>query len=130
MAYLDAGYARGGYKDNSVFKIVSYFDRIDFILQNTNYYFNKNTELSKAENANINQPLFYSEKIAALTADDKSKKKTYLIETDNLFLGENLTQIKPTKMPTDKADAFTLGTLSSKKSKYLSINNYPENSFP
>ena len=125
---LDAGYARGGYKDNSVFKIVRYFDRIDFILQNTNYYFNKNTELSKAENANINQPLFYSEKIAALTADDKSKKKTYLIETDNLFLGENLTQIKPTKMPTDKADAFTLGTLSSKKSKYLSINNYPENS--
>lgn len=125
---LDAGYARGGYKDNSVFKIARYFDRIDFILQNTNYYFNKNTELSKAENANINQPLFYSEKIAALTTDDKSKKKTYLIETDNLFLGENLTQIKPTKMPTDKADAFTLGTLSSKKSKYLSINNYPENS--
>lgn len=124
---LDAGYARGGYKDNSVFKIVRYFDRIDFLLQNTNYYFDKSTEISKAENANINQPLFYSEKIAAFSADDKTRKKTYLIEADNLFLGENITQIKPSKMPTDRPDAFSLGTLSSKKSKYLAIKDFPEN---
>lgn len=118
---IDAGYARGGYKDNSIFKIVKYFDRIDFVLQNTSFYFDKNNALSKAENANINQPLFLSEKIAAATG------KTYLIEADNLFLGESLTQIKPTKMPTDKPDAFSLGSLSSKKSKYLSIKNYPNN---
>ncbi|MFN8260655.1 MAG: zinc-dependent metalloprotease [Chitinophagales bacterium] len=124
---LDAGYARGGYKDNSVFKIVRYFDRIDFLLQNTNYYFDKSTEISKAENANINQPLFYSEKIAAFSADDKTRKKIYLIEADNLFLGENITQIKPSKMPTDRPDAFSLGTLSSKKSKYLAIKDFPEN---
>ena len=124
---IDAGYARGGYKDNSVFKIERYFDRIDFVLQNTNYYFDKNNDLSKAEDANINQPLFLSEKIAALTTDDKSKKRTYLIEADNLFLGENITQIKPSKSPTDKGDAFSLGSLSSKKSKYLAIKDYPNN---
>ncbi len=118
---LDAGYARGGYKDNSIFKIVKYFDRIDFVLQNTSFYFDKNNALSKAEDANINQPLFLSEKIAAATG------KTYLIEADNLFLGESITQIKPTKMPTDKPDVFSLGSLSSKKSKYLGIKNFPNN---
>jgi hypothetical protein len=91
--YLDAGYARGGYKDNSIFKIEKYFDRIDFVLQNTTFYFDENTELSKAKDANINKSLFLSEKIAAATG------KTYLIEADNLFLGENITQIKPSKMP-------------------------------
>ncbi|MBK8351217.1 MAG: hypothetical protein IPL21_05815 [Saprospirales bacterium] len=82
---IDAGFARGGYKDNSVFKIEKYFDRIDFKLQNTNFYFDKNTELSKAENANINQPLFYSEKIAASSVDNSTKKRSYLIDADNLF---------------------------------------------
>lgn len=119
--YLDAGYARGGYKDNSIFKIQKYFDRIDFVLQNTNYYFNKDNDLSKAKDANINQSLFLSEKIAAATG------KTYLIEADNLFLGENITQIKASKMPNDKPDAFSLGSLNSKKSKYLAVKNYPNN---
>jgi hypothetical protein len=118
---LDAGYARGGYKDNSIFKIVRYFDRFDFILQNTDFVFDKNNALSNAEDANINQPLFLSEKIAAVTG------KNYLIEADNLFLGENITQIKRSKMPTDKGDAFSLGTLNSKKSKYLVLKNFPNN---
>ncbi|HQG37792.1 MAG TPA: DUF5117 domain-containing protein, partial [Chitinophagales bacterium] len=124
---VDAGYARGGFKDNAVFKIERYFDRIDFTLRNTNYYFDSTNALSKSKEANINQPLFYSEKIAALTIDDKSKKKTYLIDADNLFLGENFTQIKPTKQAGERADAFTLGSLSAKKSKYLAIKNYPQN---
>lgn len=124
---IDAGFARGGYKDNSVFKIEKYFDRIDFKLQNTNFYFDKNTELSKAENANINQPLFYSEKIAASSVDNSTKKRSYLIDADNLFLAEQFTQVKPTRMPTDKPDAFSLGALSTKKSKYLAIKNFPNN---
>lgn len=119
--YLDAGYARGGYKDNSIFKIEKYFDRIDFVLQNTSFYFDENTELSKAKDANINKSIFLSEKIAAATG------KTFLIEADNLFLGESATQIKPSKMPTDKSDAFSLGSLNSKKSKYLAVKNYPNN---
>jgi hypothetical protein len=124
---IDAGFARGGYKDNSVFKIEKYYDRIDFKLQNTNFYFNKNTELSKAENANINQPLFYSEKIAASSVDNTTKKRSYLIDADNLFLGEQFTQVKPSRLPSDRPDAFSLGTLSTKKSKYLTIKNFPNN---
>ncbi|HPW86349.1 MAG TPA: DUF5117 domain-containing protein, partial [Chitinophagales bacterium] len=76
---------------------------------------------SKAEDANINQPLFLSEKIAAANG------KTVLIEADNLFLAENITQVKPSKMPGERPDAFSLGSLSSKKSKYLAVKNYPNN---
>lgn len=125
---INAGYARGGYENNSIFKIERYFDRIDFKLQNTDYYFDKNNALSKAENANINQPLFYSEKIVAISTNDSTKKKTYLIESDNLFLGENFTPIKRANPIGTKPDAFSLGALNSKKTKYLSIKNYPQNS--
>lgn len=119
--YLDVGFARGGYKDNSIFKVEKYFDRIDFVLQNTNYYFDEKNNLSKAKDANINQSLFLSEKIVAATG------KTYLIDADNLFLSESVTQIKPSKMPGERPDAFSLGTLNSKKSKYLAVKNYPDN---
>ena len=119
--YLDAGYARGGYKDNSIFKIEKYYDRIDFVIQNTNFYFDPNNALSKAKDANINKSLFLSEKIAAATGN------VYLIEADNLFLGENITQIKPSKRAGEKPDAFSLGTLNSKKTKYLSVKNFPKN---
>lgn len=119
--YLSTGYARGGYKDNSIFKIEKYFDRIDFVLQNTNYYFDENNALSKSKDANVNKPIFLSEKIVAATG------KTYLIEADNLFLGESITQIKPSKMPGEKPDAFSLGTLNSKKSKYIAVKNFPSN---
>ena len=119
--YLDVGFARGGYKDNSIFKVEKYFDRIDFVLQNTNYYFDEKNNLSKAKDANINQSLFLSEKIVAATG------KTYLIDADNLFLSESVTQIKPSKMPGERPDAFSLGTLNSKKSKYLAVKNFPDN---
>ena len=99
--YLDVGFARGGYKDNSIFKVEKYFDRIDFVLQNTNYYFDEKNNLSKAKDANINQSLFLSEKIVAATG------KTYLIDADNLFLSESVTQIKPSKMPGERPDAFS-----------------------
>lgn len=126
---LDAGYVRGGYRDNSVFTIERYFDRIDLKLQNTTYYFDPQNPLSKAENANINQPVFLSEKIAAASTDTgDSKLRRYLIEADNLFLGENFMQVKPSKQPGDRGDGFNLGTLSNKKSKYIWVKSFPENS--
>jgi len=124
---IDAGYARGSYKDNFIFKVNRYFDRIDFNIQNTSFYFDSTNALAKAQKANINQPLFYSDKIAASSYDDKSKKRSYLIESDNLFFGEYFTQVKPSKSPTDRPDAFNMGSLNNKKSKYLDIKDFPLN---
>src|SRR5690606_2159842 len=55
------------------------------------------------------------------------KTVRYLIEADGIFLTETLSQIKPTRNPNSSPTAFSLGNLSSKKTKYLRIKNYPEN---
>lgn len=118
---IDAGYAKGGYRENEIFKIEKYFDRLDFYLENTNYYFDPNNSLSKSQNSNINRPLFLSEKIIAKDED------AFLIDADNLFFAETIKQIKPSKSPNSKPDDFSLGSLSKSKTKYIKIKNYPSN---
>jgi hypothetical protein len=118
---IDAGYAKGGYRENDIFKIQKYFDRLDFSLQNIDYYFDPQNAISKAQKSNINQPLFLSEKIVA------KDENAYLIDADNLFFTESIKQIKPSKSPNAKPDDFTLGTLSKSKSKYIKIKNFPSN---
>jgi hypothetical protein len=54
--------------------------------------------------------------------------ENYLLKADELFLVENLSQIKPSPNPNAKPGAsFTLGTLSKEKTKFASIRNYPKN---
>jgi len=128
---VDAGYFRGAYADNGVISFDKYYDKIEVRLNNTDYYFDPGSELSKAASANINQPILASEKIQALTVDTLDSlgnvKARYLIEADALFLTETFSQIKPTRNPNAPATAFSLGTLSTKKTKYLRLKNYPAN---
>lgn len=121
-AVIDANYLKGGYLDEKIIKVNRYFDRLDFTIQNTDYYFDPSNPLSKSKNSNINQPLFLSEKILAKTG------KTYLIDADNLFFSENIMQIKPTPEPIPGVKPFVLGSLNRSKSKYLSVKNFPNNS--
>lgn len=118
---VDAGAMKGGYFDNKVIKISKYFDKLDFTVENTDYYFDPNNPLSKSKNSNINKPLFFTEKIVAKTGS------AYLIEADNLFFAENLTQIKPNYEPAPGKKPFMLGTLNKTKSRYLRLKNYPSN---
>jgi len=124
---IDARYARGGYQDNKIFAINRYFDRIDFEIRNTDFYFDPANALSKAADANINQPLFLSEKILASSFDSATNIRSYLIDGDGFFFKETISQIKPSSKPGEKSDAFKLGSLNDKKNKYTGIFNYPEN---
>jgi len=121
---VDVGLNRGSYRDSKIFTIKKYFDRIEFVIQNTSFYFDPNNPLSKAANANISPAIMISEKIVAT---DTTNTK-YLLNADNIFLSEDLRQIKPSPRPKAKQDRFTLGSLSSDKTKYRSINNYLMNS--
>ncbi len=117
-----AGHFKGAFRDNEIFSIRKYFDRIEFVKENTSYYFDPANALSKSADANINKPILASIKIVAEEGDD------YLIKADELFLAENLSQIKPSPNPNAKPGAsFSLGTLSKDKTKFSSIRNYPEN---
>ena len=119
----DAGRYRGSYQNETVFYLKRYFDKIEFISPNTNFYFDPNSPLSKSKNANISDAIFYSTKILA---EDK-KSKHYLIDVDKMFVSETLTRIKNPRRPGSSSARFSLGNFDREKSKVKEIKNYPEN---
>lgn len=118
----EAGHFRGNYRDNKVFKIQRYYDRIEFVVQNTRFYFNEENPLSRAESANISVATLISEKVLA------ENDSTIIINGDPIFLSENLHQVKPSPSPNSRpGQSFSLGSLSSSKTKYSAIRSFPEN---
>ncbi|KJD32833.1 hypothetical protein PK35_07580 [Tamlana nanhaiensis] len=121
---MEAGRSnRGSYRGSKVFKIERYFNKIEFITQNTSFYFDPENPLSKSKEANISQGNMASLKVEA---HDK-EKGLYLIKADDLFLKETFSQIKPASRPGASPTSFKLGGLNKDKSKIKSIKNYPEN---
>jgi hypothetical protein len=118
----DAGFFRGNYNKEKVFKISRYFDKIEFTLENTAYYFDPANPISKAADANINKPTILSLKILGVNEENNA----FLVDADLVFLGENFQQVKPSSS-TSKLNAFTLGTLSRDKTKLVQVKNYPQN---
>lgn len=117
----DAGAVRGRYRGSKVIKIQKFYNKIDFVIENTKYFFDKDNPLSKSSKANINTPLIISEQIIA-TSPCKTK---FLISADNIFLNESLQQVKYSYSP--KYRGFKLGNINKEKTRYLKIKSYPEN---
>ena len=119
----EAGKFRGAYQNEAIFYLKRYFDKIEFIAPNTNFYFDPLSPLSKSKNANISEAIFYSTKILA---EDK-ENDLYLLDVDKMFISETLTRIKPPKRPGSSSNSFSLGSFDKDKSKVKEIKNYPEN---
>jgi hypothetical protein len=116
-----AGYFRGNYTGSKIVRFNKVYDRMEVINENTDFYYDENNALSKAANANINDPVLANEKIEATSKDGK----TFLIDGDAVFLSEKFQMIKypsPPGMPSGP-----LGSLSREKTRINEINNYPEN---
>ena len=122
---VDVGHFRGAYKSSKIFVIRKYFNRVEFVRINTSYYFDPKNPLSKASAANINESVLATSEIVFTDKESGS----LLIKADNVFLSENLYQIKPSPNPNSKPGSrFSLGSLNKTKCQYISINNYPFNS--
>ncbi|MCH8569356.1 MAG: zinc-dependent metalloprotease [Balneolales bacterium] len=116
------GHFRGNYRDNKIFTIERYFDRLEFIVQNTSFYFDPENPLSRAESANISRSVLFSAKI------ETESDGRFLINSDPLFLSESLHQVKPSPFPGIPPGAMLqLGNLSRDKTKFRDIRSYPEN---
>ena len=121
---VDVGHFRGNYRDNKIFSVRKYFNRIEFVNENTSFYFDKDNALSKAAEANVNNALLASQKIVA----QDSARTEFLIKADDVFIAEHLHQVKPTPNPMARpGTTFSLGTMSKEKSKVVQIKNYPAN---
>ena len=116
------GLGKGTYRDNAVFAINKYYDRLEFQRLNTNFYFNPENPVSKTSTANLPEAVFLAEKIVA---EDSAG---YLIAGDGLFLGEKLDQVKPILPPgIPPGMVFNLGNLVAGKSQYNKVRSYPNN---
>lgn len=112
---------RGNYLGSKIFTVEKVYDQLQFQVQNTKYYFDENNAVSKAKEANINNPVVFSSKVVA---EDK-EKRSYLIESDKLFMQETFNRLSPTYPPSYKG--FKLGKISASKSRMEQLRNYPEN---
>ena len=119
----EAGAFRGAYTGSKILKFVKYFNRIELVAPNTNFYFDPTNALSKSASANISDALLASSKILL---EDK-EAEVYLIDATSFFLSEILTRIKEPNGPKSSPFSFKLGSLDSKMSKIEEIKNYPEN---
>lgn len=116
------GLGKGSYRDNAVFAIKKYYDRLEFSRLNTGFYFDQNNPVSKAADVNQPEAVFLAEKIVAEDADG------YLISGDGLFLGEKLDPVKPILPPgIPPGMVFNLGMLTPSKSQYFKVRSYPNN---
>lgn len=121
---VDVGHFKGNFRDNKVFRIEKYFDRIEFVTPATGFYFPDNHPLKRAQESNTSPAILASQHIEFT---DSSQGK-YLIKADGLFLKEMFHQVKPSYNPDYKGPPrFKLGKLSPDKTKYVAIRNYPEN---
>ena len=119
----EAGSFRGAYGADVVFNIKRYFNKIEFIAPNTNFYFDKDNPLSRSKDANMSHAIISSNKILK---EDKEDGRI-LINVNDLFLSETLRRVKPPRYPGSSSTRFTLGTFDKGKSKVKEINNYPKN---
>ena len=119
----EAGSFRGSYGDDIIFNMKKYFDKIEIIAPNTNFYFDSENLLSRSHEANLSHAIISSNKILA---EDK-ENNTFLIDINDLFISEKFKRVKQPKRPKSSPSSFSLGSFDKEKSKVLHINNYPEN---
>ena len=115
------GHFRGQFRDNSVFTIQRRFDKVEFVRENTSFYFDEQNPVSRAASANISPAVLAVESVVA--EDDG----VVLIKADGLFLTEALAAVRPTPPPGLPPTAFRLGTLSKDKTALMELRTYPEN---
>ena len=109
-APVAAGFFRGAFGANNVFTVEKRFNRLEFVTQNPNHYFEPTHALARAASANISPAVVAVQEILA---EDST---SYLIKADDLFLTEAFTQIKPSPNPNARpGENFTLGGLSKAK---------------
>ncbi|WP_353125472.1 zinc-dependent metalloprotease [Parapedobacter pyrenivorans] len=108
-------------RDTWLFSIRKHNDKIEFLQQNTAFYYDPDNPVSKAANADVAETIFHSEKIAA------SDSAGYLIPIDGLFISNKLDAVKPVMPPGTPPTVFNLGNLSTGKSSYDTIRSFPKN---
>jgi hypothetical protein len=121
---VDAGFFKGAYGPSGIIEFRRDFDTVQIVQKNTAFYFDPDSPLSRAADANISEAILAVQEIAA---EDKDSGRL-LIEADPIFTSEALVQVTPTPNPdADPNTTFSLGKLDDKKTRVLNLRSYPKN---
>jgi len=121
---VEGGVFRGAFGDNKIISIRRHFNRLEFVTENTAFYFDPENALARAADANISNAILAVQEIVAEDEDSG----TILIKADDIFLKETLQQVKDSPNPDPAAEkGFELGKLSETKNKIYEVRSYPEN---
>lgn len=113
-----------GLDQAKAFRISRFFDRLEFIVENSAFWFEPGTAIARAADANISHAVAADIKIES---EDEATGRL-LIKADSLFLTEAFNAIAPLPNPTQPAhEGFRLGSLDSARTKVREIRNYPQN---
>lgn len=122
------GLFRGQYRDNKILKLERHFNRIDIVQPNTRFYFNPESPLSRAADANAPEAVLAVMEIVAEDLPEVQADAAVLVNFSPVLLSENLVQIKPASRPdTAPEGALTLGKFSAERSKVARLATYPDN---
>ncbi|TWI81711.1 uncharacterized protein DUF5117 [Lacibacter cauensis] len=110
------------HRSTLLFKIRKSFDKLEFSLVNTNFYYDPNNAVSKSANVDVAESVFFADKVSF---EDSTG---YLITADALFVSEKLDPVKPLPNPTVPSFMFfNLGGYNPTKSKVSGLRSYPNN---
>ena len=125
---VETGLFRGQYRDNKLIKLQRHFNRIDIVQPNTRFYFDPQSPLSRAADANAPDAVLAVMEIVAEDPAQDDQSPAVLVKFSPVLLSENLVQIKPAKRPgAAPGDDLTLGKFSAERSKISTMASYPDN---
>lgn len=109
------------HRNTAVFKMVKVWDKIEFHIVNTDFYYDKNNPISKTADVDKSEAVAFVDKYSV---EDSAG---YLISGDGLFLSEKMDPVKPPSFPGFGGFGFSLGGMNPTKSKYNTIRSFPNN---
>ncbi|MEC7986895.1 MAG: zinc-dependent metalloprotease [Myxococcota bacterium] len=122
---LAASHFKGSFRSTRIVKIEKYYERLEFVAQNTRFHFDEDSALSRSAHSNISPAVLATAKIKA--TKDEDGKKTYLIEMDDILLSDAFTQLKRASYPGESSFSFKMGSFKKDRSKIRKLKNYEKN---
>lgn len=118
------GHFRGRFRQARIFTIQRDYQRLRFVFEPTQCFFDPVSPLHRSRQANVSPGVLAVEPISAW--DDE--RTEFLVSADNIFLSEAFQQIKSAVDPAEKGPRrFGLGELNREKSRFVDVRNYPQN---
>ncbi|WP_241974317.1 zinc-dependent metalloprotease [Aliidiomarina minuta] len=118
---VEAGHFRGNYRQTRLLEFRRHYDRIDVVSYTPRYQFDENNPLSRAADANISEAVLASLPVEAFDSG------RILVEADPLFLSQALHRVAPWANPNASGPQFSLGGLSTDRSRILRERVYDDN---